>query len=216
MVDFIKKEAEQDVFIKKTNIHKEFFFRDYTSLVGAGDALATTKKIEIEMNKQKGYNALNANNLKEMLLIPGSDSMKNLIEKVQQGLGLFFMSELYEPLRKFDTVEMQNDFNERQKKAKVTDTELFDFFVDREMTIYRHFLDDWGFTQASNDRGQILKRDSGLKFIRTTDKSSGKRFFINFRVELRHFSINSLNFALDMILKQKENELKQSQIKKAN
>lgn len=215
MVDFLNGKKAIDERIIKTNLEKEFFFIDYSYLINNGEALKIQKQIDIDLNKKKGYDTLTAVDLEKILMIPGAEiGYKNYTQKIQQGLAICFISECYEPFRIFDKEAEQIEFSKKQEQSKILDSDLKEFLYSKNMTNRRHFLDSFGVVQCSNDRGQIFKRDKSGKFI--TTKKGNKSFLLVEDITVSLFSLKSLNYALDGILKQKEEEKKASQLIKKN
>lgn len=215
MVEFLNGKKAVDERIIKTNLEKEFFFIDYSYLINNGDALRVQKQIDIDLNKKKGYDALTSVDLEKILMIPGADiGYKNYIQKIQQGLALCFISECYEPFRIFDKEADQIEFSKKQEQSKILDSDLKEFLLSKNMINRRHFLDSFGIVQCSNDRGQIFKRDKSGKFI--SSKKGNKSFLLVDDVTVSLFSLKSLNYALDGILKQRDEEKKTNQAIKKN
>lgn len=216
MVNFknnnITKENEN---IQKQNLETEFTFRVYTHLVNTPDALKIAKENDIKFFKKKGYNVYDSETIDKIDIIPAFKIMLTMRKNIEQGLALCFISECYEPFRIFDSEEEQEKFATKQKESKISDYDIKDFLVERGYTKLRHFMDFHGHIQTSDLHGKIAARDKNGEVRKTIGKGN-KTSVEKMDIPLEMFSLKSLNFALDSLIKQNKTEEKAIKKNQAN
>lgn len=215
MVDFNNINRKSDKEVVKRNIHNERFFIEYTKIVSNTSSLEKTKEIDIKFYKKQGYDVLTAVDIEKIKIIPEAETtFQNFINLIQQGLALCFISECYEPFRIFDTEEEQSNFTELQEKNNVRDSDLIKILSDNNYIAGRNFMDDWGHIQTADNHGNIAKRDDETGKVIVSKGANRKAIVEKMAVECRHFSLKTLQFALDIAIKQNESKLKSEPIKK--
>lgn len=216
MVNFknnnISKENEN---ISKQNLETEFTFRVYAHLVNTPDALKIAKENDKKFFKKKGYDVYDSENIDKINIIPAFNAMLTMRKNIEQGLALCFISECYEPFRIFDSEEDQEKFAKKQKESNITDWDIKDFLVERGYAKLRHFMDFHNHIQTSDLHGKIASRDKNGEVRKTIGKGN-KTSVEKMDIPLEMFSLKSLNFALDTLIKQNKPEEKSIKKNKEN